>query len=251
MTEEKKDSKKEEVVDSSEKSTDKKQPDKSPEEDTSQKTEVEEDETKQLKEELEKERKKSSDFQQAYLKEKKKREDEIQLPKQSVPQDDDEDEYTSDQRKLVRDELDKREDAKNKENLSKGIKLFIESNPQYSPDNDINDANWGKLKPLIESTHFSGSPEEVASRIEILHRGITQDSKPTPPVSDTEVEDTGVGDVPTPPGGEEKKADALTRPLNRVEQMAMAQFPGKTKEEREKGYRESLAKLEESRKKKE
>lgn len=238
MTKEKKDSKQEKASAPSEKSTDKKEPETPKEEEPLKKQEVEEEKDKEeLTQELKKEKearqkaeKKASDFEQAFFKEKKRREEEIETPPTPKNPQDDDDEFDveKDTREAVKKELDKRNAEEQKENLKEGIRLFVSEFSQYSPEVDVGNLNWDKIKPHVdelkqvsESGLFKGNAKEYLERLKTYHHGITRDESATPPGSeDEEVEDSGVANVPTQPEGKKKKASAMTRPLNDYEKVA-------------------------------
>lgn len=238
MTEENKDSKKEEVKPSSEESTDKNKPDNTKVEDTTQKIEVEE-ENKELKEKLAKSEKKSSDWEKAFYKEKSK-------PKELAPEVPQPEEETTEYDKDIDTRIDKKLRERDVSTYNENLKLAIQDihneYPEYKPENDINNINWDKLEPLIKATAFPNDRKEMFKRIQILHRGITQPISPTQPDPGDKVDDSGVGDVPTSPEGKDKEPDIMTRPLNKWEQKAYEIGKSSGIYKTEKDYREKLAK---------
>lgn len=237
MTEENKDSKKEEVQPSSEESTEKKEPDKTQVEDTTQKTEVE----GELKDKLTKAEKKAGDFERAFLKEKEKNRERDLTPEVSQPEEE-LDDYDKGIDTRIDKKLKERDVVSYNENLKLAIQDIHDKYPEYKPENDINNINWDKLEPLIKATAFPNNRQEMFKRIEILHRGITQPISPDNSKSDPEkVDDSGAGNVPTSPEGKDEQPDIMTRPLNKWEQKAFEIGKSSGIYKTEKDYREKLA----------
>lgn len=240
----KEDSKQEETQASSEKSAEKKES--GTEEGTSQKTYTEE--------EIEKLKKKATDFDALVAKlalEKKERSAEFE--KEQKPQDDSESgDVYDDTRKIVHEELAKTELKKAEQNFNNALDKFVRKHPEYSPEHDVLDLNWKKIKLHVDELKhgvYRGSEDGYFERLELIHNGI---KNPKTEISESKtetVEDSGVGNITSQPKSKEKKPDALTRPLNEHEKESMMNFPGKTLEEKEKGYRAKLAELETRRRK--
>lgn len=180
----------------------------------------------------------------------KKRLSDLSQHQEIKPQDDSEsDEF--DPRKIVREELAKAELKKAEQNFGNALDKFVRKHPEYSPENDVMDVNWKKIKLHIEELKngiYKGSEDGYLERLELIHNGIS--NKPEKPESKTEtVEDSGVGNITSQPKVKTEVPDAMTRPLNKWEKESAKGFPGKTTEERELGYRKKLAELEAKRKK--
>lgn len=178
---------------------------------------------------------------------------EAKKPQNDYGQTDDEEDFESDPKKIVQKELAKIEAQRAEQSFANALDKFVRTHPEYSPENDYNDANWKQIKPHIEELKqgvFKGDEAGYLERLEIIHNGI---KKPKSEISESKtetVEDSGVGNITSQPKAKKEVPSAMTRPLNEFEKNAAMGFPGKTQKEKEDGYRKKLAELESRRGKK-
>uniref|UniRef100_A0A6M3IR32 Uncharacterized protein n=1 Tax=viral metagenome TaxID=1070528 RepID=A0A6M3IR32_9ZZZZ len=197
-----------------------------------------EEEKAELEEKLLKEQKARGDFETAFYKEREKNrllsEKPLKVEPEITP-----DPYDEDTRvkSLVQQELADRDKKQREDNLLVARDKFFVDFPQYAPQNDPNDYNYGRLREKTSKMVLGNTVEEIYENLVFTHRGLTKPNTP-PSIPKDEVGDSGVGDTTPKLKSAEQQPDALTRPLTELEKQAAKLHSGG-----EKGYREALAKL--------
>lgn len=175
---------------------------------------------------LEKEVKKGKDFENAFYKSKEKiRELSDQLaskPNDEIPPDP----YDEDARvkSLVQQELAEERKKQREQNLKVARDKFFKKFPQYAPQNDPNDYNYGRLREKTNKMVLGDTVDEIYENLVFVHNGLNQ--KPNDPDPTPKVEESGIGDTSVPIKSTEKKPSYMTRPLTEVEKRAASCFPG-------------------------
>lgn len=124
-------------------------------------------------------------------------------------------------------------------NIGKAAKQFFKLHPEYAPENDLDGSRYAKLKIATDRMNLGNDVDEIIESLNFAHNGLNPNQPHTP--EPAYVEDSGIGATTTIPRGATDKTQpsALTRPLNKNEQIAAKLYSGG-----EKAYREAMAERE-------
>jgi hypothetical protein len=198
---------------------------------------------KEIEDKLKKSEEEKDNYKKAFLSLKEKqRELELSNQNQNYQNEGNQDEYHQ-SFEAVYNELRQKEKMEEKAKaLKNAFVKFQQKYPQYSPENDLNDMNYNRLKSITDKIYLGDNVDEIIDTLEFAHRGL---QKPKNPTNELEVGDSGIGETSTNIKGKEKFPSALTRPLNEFEAKMASIYEGG-----EVAYRKAISEQEDRMRKK-